>query len=43
VTTVYFVSGTKQYTGVRGTLVASGTLNFVSGQGVGTYTGSIDK
>ena len=43
VTTVHVYKGTKQYADATGTLVASGQLNFVTGNAVGSYTGSIDK
>ena len=43
VTTAHIDSGTKQYADATGTLVASGTIDFVSGQTTGSYTGSIDK
>lgn len=43
VTTVNIYTGTKQYSDATGTLVASGQLNFVTGNAVGSYTGTIDK
>ena len=42
-TTVNVVGGTKQYAGAAGQIVATGVLNFVSGDATGTYTGLIDK
>jgi hypothetical protein len=43
VTTVSVVGGTNQYAGASGQIVASGTLNFGTGDAVGTYTGAITK
>ena len=43
VTTVNIVGGTKQFSGAAGQIVASGTLNFVTGEAVGSYTGEICK
>ncbi len=43
VTTVHVVGGTKQYAGAAGQLVATGTLNFATGQALGSYAGTISK
>jgi len=43
VTTVNIIGGTKQYEGASGQIVATGTLSFLTGDAVGTYTGTIDK
>ncbi|MEO7328014.1 MAG: hypothetical protein ABI193_05515 [Minicystis sp.] len=43
VTVVHIVSGTKKYAHVSGQIVASGTLVFSTGLGVGNYTSAICK
>jgi hypothetical protein len=43
VTTVNIVGGTKQYSDATGQYVATGQLNFVSGDAVGTFTSSVCK
>jgi len=43
VTTVNIVGGTKQYANATGQFVATGVLNFISGDAVGTFTSSVCK
>jgi hypothetical protein len=40
-TTVHVIRGVKRYSNTTGTLVASGILNFATGEAVGTYTGEL--
>jgi hypothetical protein len=42
-TTVTHVGGTRKYRRATGQIVATGTLDFVTGRIVGTYTGEIDR
>ena len=43
VTTVDVVGGTKQYSDATGQFVATGQIDFVTGQGSGTFTSTICK
>jgi hypothetical protein len=43
VTTVHVYDGTRQYAGATGTIVAPGTLEFATGNTVGTYSGTVCK
>jgi hypothetical protein len=38
VTTAEFLSGTQRYKNASGVFVATGVLNFITGEAVGTYT-----
>jgi hypothetical protein len=42
-TTVHVIRGTKRFKRTTGTLVATGTLNFATGEASGTYTGEFCK
>ncbi|HEY2991554.1 MAG TPA: hypothetical protein VGM22_01985 [Methylomirabilota bacterium] len=43
VTTVEIVAGTRGYKHATGSFVATGELDFITGQAVGTYTSTICK
>ena len=43
VSIVHIVGGTGKYAGASGEIVATGVLDFVSGEAVGSYEGEICK